>query len=170
MIRIIDTFAKENVDPSPPVGWWDKLRLMFHGQNTIKVSGGGELRVRVLGSFNPYAYTKMSASASSVDICANQGIHIELGGDPDENRDIVIECGQLTFELSAGASEMVDNRNELARLNGGVRLAVGMKFNASKLQKRRGHQNWRRHCDISLRSPEFCTNDESVFLYFCVKI
>lgn len=31
-MRILDSFTRQNVDPSPIGGWWDKLRTVLHGK------------------------------------------------------------------------------------------------------------------------------------------
>jgi hypothetical protein len=30
-MRILDSFTRQNPDPSPLGGWWDKLRMILHG-------------------------------------------------------------------------------------------------------------------------------------------
>jgi hypothetical protein len=168
MIRMIDSFTKESVDPSPPVGWWDKIRLMMHGQNVLTVSGGCELRVHALGSFSPYYNPEQSCGTHGIDICLNNGIKMELGGDPDQGKDVVIECGQLFFSIpSTGAnSARTDTKSAgvFARLTGGVCLMIGVTYASQMAVGPRSASQWKRHCDVSLRSPDFCSND--MVLYF----
>lgn len=151
IIRIIGTFTKDTVDQSPPIGWWDKLRIMIHGFNTIKLRGG-ELRVRVLGSFNPYFDPIKSSGTQGIDICANKGVNIELGGDPAKGKDVVIECGQLRFSLPCYKNESVNGDKNFIRLQGGVRLAVGIRYEINPI-KIRSLSKWLRHSEVNLKNP-----------------
>ena len=153
MIRIIDTFSKDTIDTSPPVGWWDKLRIMIHGLNQIKVKGG-EIRVRVLGSFDPYFDPRKSSGNQGIDICADKGVNIELGGDPAEGKDVVIECGQLRLSLPSFKNESQTlGDSDFIRLRGGVRLAIGIRYEIIPVGVRHVIK-WIRHSEVSLKNPQ----------------
>ncbi|KAJ3029242.1 hypothetical protein HK097_005837, partial [Rhizophlyctis rosea] len=40
-MMVLDGFTKPSVDPSAPVGWWDKVRLVVRGGGSWVVRGGG---------------------------------------------------------------------------------------------------------------------------------
>ncbi len=149
MIRIIGTFTKDTIDTSPPIGWWDKLRIMLHGFNRIKLHGG-EFNFRVLGSFNPYFDPIKSSGTQGIDICANKGVNIELGGDP--GKDVIIECGQLRLSLPCFKNESTNGDNIFTRLQGGVRLAIGIRYDIVPLKQGRLVE-WIRHSEVTLKNP-----------------
>jgi hypothetical protein len=99
MIRIIDTFVKPSIDPSPPVGWWDKMRLIVHGHNTITITGGGNLRVRVLGSNNPYFDARHHEGSEGLDICFSKGVRLDLGGSEEIGEDVTIGLFIYLFDM-----------------------------------------------------------------------
>lgn len=152
VIRIIGTFTKDTIDTSPPIGWWDKLRIMNHGLNQIKLKGG-ELRVRVLGSFDPYFDPRKSSGTQGIDICADKGVSIDLGGDLGAGKDVVIECGQLRFSLPSFKNKTKTNGDNIfVRLRGGVRLAIGIRYDIDPL-KIGSIIKWVRHSEVSLKNP-----------------
>ncbi|KAI8880775.1 hypothetical protein K501DRAFT_275281 [Backusella circina FSU 941] len=54
IIHILDRLTPAQVDPSPRIGFWDKVRMMIHTRTTIHFSGNGDLAVVVKGTRNPY--------------------------------------------------------------------------------------------------------------------
>ncbi|KAJ3799089.1 golgi-body localization protein domain-containing protein [Lentinula aff. detonsa] len=52
LMRIIDTLSSSPRDPSPPVGFWDKLRLVFHW--SVRTSFRGDVRLHMKGLRDPY--------------------------------------------------------------------------------------------------------------------
>ncbi|KAJ3774447.1 golgi-body localization protein domain-containing protein [Lentinula raphanica] len=52
IMRIIDTLSSSPRDPSPPVGFWDKLRLVFHW--SVRTSFRGDVRLHMKGLRDPY--------------------------------------------------------------------------------------------------------------------
>ena len=62
-VEVMETFMKPNADPSLPLGWWDKLRLVLHGQMTLRFCGGGYVQMRITGSTSPYFDPKMHFSS-----------------------------------------------------------------------------------------------------------
>ena len=166
MIRMLDTFTKETVDPSPPIGWWDKLRLMLHGQNSLKLVGEGEIRLRVLGSFSPYFDSKKYTGTEGLEIVLNQGVHVHLGGDPFEGKDAVIESGQVTIGIPHSTSIAERDKSQIiTRFKGGVTIVVGISFmtDPEKIPNRKT-RTIKRHSDVNLVNPELCLPEDKVFL------
>lgn len=105
VVRIMDTFTKPTLDPSPVYGFWDKGRIMFHGKYKVDLIGGGDIRLRVLGSLSPYRRKLGDLNLSSVNEGKNvsdgiefvlaRGARISFGNQEIANEFAVIEAGLL---------------------------------------------------------------------------
>ena len=49
MMQIIESFTKPQADPSNPVGFWDKIRLLLHSRVRVVWKGGGDVQFRLKG-------------------------------------------------------------------------------------------------------------------------
>lgn len=52
--RVLDSFTRPPVDPSPKVGFWDKIRLLIHTRAKISFVGGGDFAFLMKGTRDPY--------------------------------------------------------------------------------------------------------------------
>lgn len=50
----VDQFSKPPVDPSPKLGFWDKMRLVMHGCCTIRTAKQASIEVAFKGGRDPY--------------------------------------------------------------------------------------------------------------------
>lgn len=51
MMQIIETFSKPRTDLSERVGFWDKIRLVFHSRLRVAWKGGGDVHLRLKGMY-----------------------------------------------------------------------------------------------------------------------
>ncbi|KAJ3415500.1 hypothetical protein HDV05_004702 [Chytridiales sp. JEL 0842] len=170
VIRILDSFTKATVDLSPPVGWWDKMRLMVHGQNLVTVTGGGAIKMRVLGSITPYFDPKLHFGTDGVEISISKGIKVDVGGENKEAETLVIECGQLEFSIPNSQYEVrkVQELKEprlrqhiLAQFSGGVRIGIGIEFMTQLTDKAVEIPQTKKHSDVILRIPEYGIDEQT---------
>lgn len=49
-----DSFSKPPIDPSPKLGFWDKMRYIIHGKFLIKAEGSTAIEVAFKGGRDPY--------------------------------------------------------------------------------------------------------------------
>ncbi|MCO5566327.1 hypothetical protein L7F22_020004 [Adiantum nelumboides] len=54
VIHVIEGITSPPHDPSPRIGFWDKLSLIFHGRVHFRLCGNGELHLYLKGSRDPY--------------------------------------------------------------------------------------------------------------------
>ncbi|KAJ3023706.1 hypothetical protein HKX48_001596 [Thoreauomyces humboldtii] len=167
MMGVFDTFTKPNADPSVPIGWWDKLRLMVHGHHMVNVTGGGEVKFRVLGSSSPYFDGRRYFGTEGMTICMRDGVHIDINGCSTAGEDISIECGELAFALPSRKQVTVqsDAEDTITTLRGGVKISFGFDFFPEKQERHRKDKTplqitRRTHTDIHLRAPEFCSSEQ----------
>ncbi|KAI9263182.1 golgi-body localization protein domain-containing protein [Phascolomyces articulosus] len=52
--RTFDSFTRAPVDPSPKIGFWDKIRLIIHTKTKISFVGGGDFAFLMKGTRDPY--------------------------------------------------------------------------------------------------------------------
>ncbi|KAI8378002.1 golgi-body localization protein domain-containing protein [Radiomyces spectabilis] len=64
--RALECLTRPPVDPSPKVGFWDKIRLMIHTRTKIAFVGGGDLAIVMKGTRNPYDMTERGFGLAKV--------------------------------------------------------------------------------------------------------
>lgn len=52
--RVFDTITSPPHDPSPRIGFWDKLPLIMHGKVKFSLEGEGDLHIYMKGARDPY--------------------------------------------------------------------------------------------------------------------
>jgi hypothetical protein len=130
VINIIDNCTNATENPSPPLGWWDKLRLVLHGRNQIIASGNSSIRFRALGSMDPYFDPEHSYGVEGAELVFSNGVEITIGG---SIIGVSIVCGELKLNMPKSCVESGEE-NELcfAKLNGGVKMIVEADFFVSQ--------------------------------------
>ena len=51
MMMTIEGFTKPEIDPSDRVGFWDKVRMIFHSRLTVNWKGDGDVQLRLKGMY-----------------------------------------------------------------------------------------------------------------------
>lgn len=66
LVRCIDALTKPPADPSPRIGFWDKIRLIMHWRVTIHFEGDSDVVVHLKGSRDPYQVLGAGAGYAKV--------------------------------------------------------------------------------------------------------
>ncbi|KIL00625.1 hypothetical protein PAXRUDRAFT_821523 [Paxillus rubicundulus Ve08.2h10] len=137
VVRVLESLTPETRDSSPHIGFWDKLRLIFHW--TIKVSFQEEVRLYIKGNRDPYVLDNDGAGFA---LCWQGEPQINIGFQ-NEDREIVqvtsdtmsIIIPKFEFPPHRGgihAQGHLVARNDCvkicAKLSSGVRFGVGTVF------------------------------------------
>ncbi|KAJ3286998.1 hypothetical protein HDU79_006035 [Rhizoclosmatium sp. JEL0117] len=161
MIRVLDTFTKASVDPSPPVGWWDKMRHMVHLGRTVVNISDGDFKLRILGSYTPHYDARYHYGTEGVDIAFGKGVRIEFSDRINEN--IMIESGRCTWSIPnsiheagriSGAHRAEVKDEIFGQFVGGVKIAAGIHFTTYKAGSTEETDIWKSHSDVILKLPE----------------
>ncbi|EPQ31935.1 uncharacterized protein PFL1_00134 [Pseudozyma flocculosa PF-1] len=81
VVRVIDGITSPPHDPSPKLGFWDKIPLVMHGALSIDFKGEGDFNLHLKGSRDPYQITGQAAGWVK---CWRGGVQIRLGHLNDE--------------------------------------------------------------------------------------
>ncbi|KIJ56610.1 hypothetical protein M422DRAFT_218123 [Sphaerobolus stellatus SS14] len=138
IMRIVETLSSPPLDASPSIGFWDKLRLVFHWR--IKASFQGGARLHFKGSRDPY---HISGEGAGFDFHWDGDVALEVG-QPNEERQL-IQLTSDTMEISipdydlSDEGEIVDifdsvdtrssrrgTKKVCARFTNGIRWGMGI--------------------------------------------
>ncbi|KAF9247308.1 golgi-body localization protein domain-containing protein [Melanogaster broomeanus] len=137
IVRVLESFTPETRDSSPHIGFWDKLRLIFHW--TIEISFKEEVRLYMKGSHDPYVLENDGAGFA---LCWRGEPQIKIGFRNEDHEIVQVISDNMSiiipkFEtpLQSGgihAQGQLVARNDCikicAKLSSGVRFGVGAAF------------------------------------------
>lgn len=74
VMRVLDSLSTPPPDPSPSIGFWDKLRLILHWR--VELSFAGQVHLNLKGSRNPYS---IDGSGAGFAFCWNGNTRMTIG-------------------------------------------------------------------------------------------
>ncbi|KAI0796722.1 golgi-body localization protein domain-containing protein [Abortiporus biennis] len=146
-MRVIDTLSHAPKDSSPAIGFWDKLRLIFHWQ--MQVLFAHEVHLHMKGSLNPY---ELRGSGTGFALCWKGNPRLLINQQNDQNEIVQMisdsmliavpnieepfgensTMGQYGMGGSPGKNEYTlphksrDFKKVCAKFTSGVRFGVGI--------------------------------------------
>lgn len=113
MAQVIEGFSKPQLDPSEKVGFWDKIRLVFHSRVSVAWTGGGDCHFLFKGSRDPYLVTGHGAGFVMVwrnNVCWN----IRQSDDPTkfmtiDSGDYVLAIPDFSHEARQTSADMSEH-------------------------------------------------------------
>ncbi|KAG2367288.1 golgi-body localization protein domain-containing protein [Suillus spraguei] len=137
LVRVLESLTSETRDPSPSIGFWDKLRLIFHW--TIEVSFTNEVRLYMKGTRDPYI---LHDEGAGFGLCWKGNSKLLIGFPNDVNELIQVSSDTMSiiipkFHCEWDATQNRPDTSEVyraapgclktcAKLGSGVRFGVGV--------------------------------------------
>lgn len=175
-MQVFDLLSKPPLDPSEKIGFWDKIRSVFHARFTFKWPEGN-VHFQLKGSSNPYYIVGESAGFV---MCWKNNVEVKFNHDdnPKEfivvtSNDYVLAVPDLSFQEREYLAKSVDKTGGLAcasnfqdgtvfqkvimKLGGRVKWVAGLLFERKKGVNGRTFE-FKPHYDVVLSNPK-CVKD-----------
>ncbi|KAH0562013.1 hypothetical protein GP486_003283 [Trichoglossum hirsutum] len=175
MMLIIETFTKPQADPSDRIGFWDKIRLVFHSRFKVAWKGDGDVHLLLKGHGAGFA------------MCWRNDVRWNLCQDPDPRKFMTVdssefilaipdfshqarrsieESGQDDESISSGSTSSYKNgalfKKVIMKLSGNVRWLAGLVFERSIDVSQRSF-DFKPHYEVTLKSPECAVSPDGQY-------
>lgn len=126
MMQVFETLTKPHIDPSERVGFWDKIRLVFHSELRLAWEGDGDVHLMlkgisrlisilcgyianlVPGARDPY---KLTGEGAGFVMCWRGGVRWALNGEDDPEKRVKVESEEYLLavpDFTRNAAEDMD--------------------------------------------------------------
>uniref|UniRef100_A0A0W0FJY9 Uncharacterized protein n=1 Tax=Moniliophthora roreri TaxID=221103 RepID=A0A0W0FJY9_MONRR len=127
LMRVIESLTSAPRDPSPPVGFWDKMRLVFHW--SLRASFRGDVRYHMKGLRDPYDIVDMGAGF----VLSWRGNTKLLVGRKNEARELIQVISDSMFIAIPNLRQYPSPQSApfkkiCAKFLSGVRFGIGFVF------------------------------------------
>ncbi|CEP60584.1 Hob2p LALA0_S01e14246g [Lachancea lanzarotensis] len=149
-----DYLTKPPVDPSEKLGFWDKVRLLFHGQLILEWLGDSEFHLNLKGSHNPYLVTDKGAGLS---FCWRGDTRLSLHESSDPTEFLNITSRQFLLAIRDFTHQRRLEKT-LMELSGDVTWTMGISFEAGSTKdvgSVERSSSFKPHFKIDLCNPRF---------------
>ncbi|PRT52823.1 hypothetical protein B9G98_00443 [Wickerhamiella sorbophila] len=190
-------FTKPPIDPSAPVGWWDKIRLVLHARFTFEL-GDSPLYFLLKGGRSPYELADHNAGFAFV---WRKNVLVELNRKDDPKDLIVVSSDTFEFVIPnyltwesdylrrlpgeradfwrTDYSAMYESAKVIMRFGNKIQWKLGMMFEQKVPNSLERTNKFMPHWDVHLSMPEYIKDVEhhdcyrgfrSEFMYLALNI
>ncbi|KAL6850780.1 Protein SABRE [Amphichorda felina] len=177
MMMVVESFTKPQLDPSERVGFWDKLRLVFHSHIHVAWRGDGDMHLALKGTRDPYQIT---GNGAGFLMCWRNDVRWNINTEDDPKRFMTVDSGEyvlaipdfthqvrevLRREQTEGSWLPNDALNSGAtfkkvvmKLSGKVQWMAGLTFEAA-IENGKRNFDFKPHYEVILKNPKYAKPD-----------
>ncbi|KFH42505.1 hypothetical protein ACRE_067590 [Hapsidospora chrysogenum ATCC 11550] len=177
MMMVVESFTKPQIDPSERVGFWDKLRLVFHSRIHVAWRGDGDMHLALKGTRDPY---KVTGNGAGFLMCWRNNVRWNINAEDDPKRFMTVDSGEYVLAVPDFTHQVRDavRRQEsqgtyladdslkagatfkkvVMKLSGKVQWMAGIFFEAGIVGGKRNF-DFKPHYEVILKNPQFAKPD-----------
>lgn len=182
-MQVFDQFSKPPLDPSDTIGFWDKIRSIFHARMFFKWTDGS-LNFQLKGSYNPY---HLIGSSAGFVFCWSNNVLLQINPNDDPQELVSVTSNEFrmtipdfSFQEREYLLKSVDKTSGLGcmsnlqassvfdkvimKLGNRVKWTIGLLFERKKGTNGRTFKS-KPHYDVVLSHPDFVKDLESYDAY-----
>lgn len=174
MMMVVESFTKPQIDPSERVGFWDKLRLVFHSRIHVAWKGDGDMHLALKGTRDPY---NIVGPGAGFLMCWRNDVRWNINAEDDPKRFMTVDSGEYILAVPDFSHQVreVSRRQEgegpllmtedtsrpgavfkkvVMKLSGKVQWMAGLVFERAIVD---GHRSFdfKPHYEVVLKNPQF---------------
>ena len=179
MMMVIESFTKPQLDPSERVGFWDKIRLVFHSRIHVAWKGDGDVHLALKGTRDPYLLTRNGAGFL---MCWRSDVRLALNSEDDPKRFMLVDSGEYVLAVPDYSHEVKEEarrrgdydgpveedrksgasfKKVAMKLSGDVQWMIGLMFEQPIDNGKRSFA-FRPHYDVVLKTPEHAQSEHGL--------
>ncbi|CUS24849.1 LAQU0S20e01244g1_1 [Lachancea quebecensis] len=96
VMQCFENFSKPPIDPSPKLGFWDKIRETFHARVAVKWNRGGQLNVALKGGKSPYM---MGGESAGFIVGLKGNVAVGCNRSDDSKKFVSLASDEIFFSI-----------------------------------------------------------------------
>lgn len=179
MMMVFESFTKPQLDPSERVGFWDKIRLIFHSRIHVAWKEDGDVHLMLKGTRDPYL---MTGNGAGFLMCWRNDVRLAFNAEDDPKRFMLVDSGEYVLAVPDYSHEVREEarrrgdydgpmdedrksgasfKKVVMKLSGDVQWMIGLMFEQPINDGERSFA-FRPHYDIVLKTAEHAKSDNGL--------